>query len=396
MTDPIIRIAARGDGVSESGKHVAGAVPGDVVQADGSIVRGPHHTQPPCRHFNACGGCQLQHADDAALRGFVTDRVVNAAEGQGVAIGTLLDTHLSPPKARRRVKLRGLKARGKVLLGYREARSHKVTDLAQCDVMAAELFALIKPFKKLLSAMSSKAPVDLVLTQTDQGVACALNGIAPEGLSETEALLDFARDLGLARLTLDQGYGPETMWEPEPATVTLAGVPVPFPDGAFLQATSDGEKVLIDDAREYLHGSATIADLFAGLGTFSFALAGKAKLLAVEAARDAHLACKLAAGQKQLPIHSLHRDLFRGPLQPDEASRFSSILLDPPRAGAKEQIAAIAQSKANRVAYISCNPSSWARDAKTLVDAGFVLEKLRPVGQFRWSTHVELTSYFTR
>ena len=119
-------------------------------------------------------------------------------------------------------------------------------------------------------------------------------------------------------------------------------------------------------------------------------------MLAVEAARDAHLACKTAANARGIPVHAMHRDLFRNPLQAAEISRFSSILLDPPRAGAREQVAQIAASEVSRVAYVSCNPSSWARDAKTLVEAGFKLEKLRPVGQFRWSTHVELTSLFTR
>ena len=139
-----------------------------------------------------------------------------------------------------------------------------------------------------------------------------------------------------------------------------------------------------------------MADLFAGLGTFAFALADPAKVLAVEAARDAHLACKTAANMRGVPVHAMHRDLFRNPLTAEEVSRFGAIVLDPPRAGAREQVAQIAQSTVSRVAYVSCNPSSWARDAKTLVDAGFRLEKLRPVGQFRWSTHVELTSYFTR
>ena len=148
-----------------------------------------------------------------------------------------------------------------------------------------------------------------------------------------------------------------------------------------------GESVLVEDAVDYLQGASTVADLFSGLGTFAFALAGPRKVLAVEAARDAHLACKAAANGRQAPVLTLHRDLFRNPLQAEEASRFDAILLDPPRAGAREQIAQIAGSTATRVAYVSCNPASWARDAKVLVDAGFRLRKLRPVGQFRWSIY---------
>ncbi|MCA0911283.1 class I SAM-dependent RNA methyltransferase [Qipengyuania gaetbuli] len=398
MTAPetILRIAAKGDGVTASGRHVAGAVTGDVILPDGTVEAGPHHVAPPCRHFGTCGGCQLQHADEEALRRFVTERVVNAAEGQEVAAAEVLPTHLSPPATRRRATLHALRTAKGGAIGFREGRSNRIVDMQECLILDPALFALVAPLRKLVAAHAGRGPVDISLTLADQGVDCAITGIVTEGLAATEAMLDFARDHGLARLSLDQGYGAETVWEPEPATITLAGVAVPLPHGAFLQPTRDGEAVLLADAKEWLAQSATIADLFAGLGTFAFALAGPAKVLAVEAARDAHLACKTAANGRGIPVHAMHRDLFRNPLQAAEISRFSSILLDPPRAGAREQVAQIAASEVSRVAYVSCNPSSWARDAKTLVDAGFRLEKLRPVGQFRWSTHVELTSLFTR
>jgi 23S rRNA (uracil1939-C5)-methyltransferase len=173
-----------------------------------------------------------------------------------------------------------------------------------------------------------------------------------------------------------------------------------MPPGAFLQATEMAERCMIDDAVAWIGESAIVADLFAGLGTFTYALAvtgaqGR-KVLAVEADRAAFLACKSASPRSGGQVHSLHRDLFRNPLQPTELNRFDAILLDPPRAGARAQIAEIAQSTVERVIYVSCNPSSWARDAAVLVEAGFVLSRLRPVGQFRWSTHVELVSLFER
>ena len=396
MSEQVVRIAAKGDGVTAEGQHVPYGVPGDVVQADGALAWGPHHVEPPCRHFPACGGCQLQQADDAALAQFVTERVLYAVEGQGIAIGELLPTHLSPPRSRRRATLHGLKTAQGAVLGFREAGSHRVVDMRECHVLRPELFALVEPLRALVARWGGKAPVDGTLTLTDQGVDCGLKGIAVDGLGPTEALLDFAREHALARLSLDQGYGAEMLWEPEPVTVTLAGVAVGMPTGAFLQATLDGEDFLIRDAQASLVGANPVVDLFSGLGTFAFALAGPAKLLAVEAARDAHLACKAAAVRAPGTIHALHRDLFRNPLQLDELNRFDAALLDPPRAGARDQISTIAASDLARVAYISCNPSSWARDARTLVDAGFRLEKLRPVGQFRWSTHVELTSVFVR
>ena len=396
MSEVVVRIAAKGDGVTAQGRHVPFGVPGDVLNPDGALAWGPHHAEPPCRHFPECGGCQLQHADEEALDRFVTDRVVHAAEGQRIAIGELLPTHLSPPRSRRRATLHGLRTAQGAVLGFREAGSHRIVDMRECHVLRPELFALVAPLRALIARWGGKQPVDAALTLTDQGVDCSLAGIALEGLGRAEALPAFAREQGLARLSLDQGYGAEMLWEPEPVTVTLAGVAAPFPAGAFLQATPDGEGILVQDAKFFLQDTQIIADLFSGLGTFAFALAGPARVLAVEASRDAHLACKAAAGAAGKSVHPLHRDLFRNPLRPEELIRFGAVLLDPPRAGAREQVAAMAASALERVAYVSCNPSSWARDAKTLVDAGFRLERLRPVGQFRWSTHVELTSLFLR
>ena len=416
MTQPaeeIIRIAAKGDGITASGRFAWGAAPGDLLLADGSLEPGPHHATPPCRHFGRCGGCQLQQLDEQTLAEFVSARVANASAAQELGPEIITPPHLSPPGARRRASLRAESSQGRVVLGYREAKSHRLVELTECPVMLPEFVALLTPLRKLLIAVGSgkqqgagkrggkhthaKLAADIDLALTEQGVDLAIKGVAVESLAATEALLDFARTHGLARLTLDQGYGSEALWEPEPVTVLLAGVSVPFPPGSFLQATLDGEQALSAAVGEWLAGAGSVVDLFSGLGTFAFALAGQgSKVLAVEAARDAHVACKSAAGRAQLPIHSLHRDLFRNPLLPEELDRFDAIVLDPPRAGARDQIERIAASTVARVVYISCNPSSWARDAKTLVDAGYRLKELRPVGQFRWSTHVELASLFMR
>lgn len=399
MSEPveIVRVAAKGDGVTADGRHVPLTAPGDRVGADGAITPGPHHAEPACRHFPACGGCQLQHLDDAALAAFVTDRVVGPAKGQGLEPALIGTAHLSPRHSRRRASLHAQAIGRRVLLGYREQGSHRIVDLRECPVLAPALFALVEPLRGLLAKMGDrKLAADIELVLCDQGVAAGIKGLDVEGLAAAEALIAFAQDHGLARLTLDRGFGPETQWEPEPATVTLGGVQVPLPPGAFLQATLDGEAALIAAARDWLDGAGTIADLFAGLGTFAFALAGPARVLAAEAARDAHLACQGAARASGRQVHSLHRDLFRNPLRSEELDRFDAVLLDPPRAGAREQVAQIAGSRVARVVYVSCNPASWARDAAQLVAGGYRLAELRPVGQFRWSTHVELASLFVR
>jgi 23S rRNA (uracil1939-C5)-methyltransferase len=166
-------------------------------------------------------------------------------------------------------------------------------------------------------------------------------------------------------------------------------VPVTLPEGAFLQATADGEAALVNAVQTALTGASIVADLFAGLGTFALALPGKVH--AVEGARDAVLA--LTATRR---VTVEHRDLFRRPLSSAELNRFDGIVLDPPRAGAKEQVGALAQSKVAHIAYVSCNPATFARDAKTLINGGYCLKRITPVGQFRWSTHVELAAAFSR
>lgn len=399
-SEPILRIAAKGDGITASGRHFARAVPGDIVSAEGVVEPGPHHAQPPCRHFGTCGSCQLQHADETVLEEFVRDRVVNAAKGQEIAVGELLATHLSPPRSRRRATLHAMRTAQGAVLGFREAGSHRIVDLAECHVLDQQLFALVPQLRAFVGAHGPRGNVDISLSLCDQGVDVGFSHFPLEGLEATEAALDLARDAGLARLTIDQGYGEETVWEPEPVTVSLSGLPVGLPPGSFLQATPDAEAQMLADACEWVGDAGVVADLFAGLGTFAFALArnaiGNRKVLAVEAQQSAHLACKTAATRAGGRVIALHRDLFRAPVQADELSRFGAVVLDPPRAGARSQVAEIAASGLSRVVYISCNPSSWARDAAVLTGAGFRLSKLRPVGQFRWSTHVELVSLLER
>ena len=391
----IVRLAAKGDGVTEDGRYVAGAVPGDRIGEGGSIEPGPHHAAPPCRHFPRCGGCQLQHADEEVLTRFVTDRVINAAASQGLTPRTLLPTFLVPPQTRRRATLHASRQGKRLLLGFKEQRSNRIVDLRECPVLRPELFALVAPLRSLLTDIAGRHPMEIALTLVDQGVDCAIGKIELDGYSAIEAVTDFARSHNLARLSVDQGYGMDAMWEPEPATVTLSGTPVRFPPGGFLQPAIEGEGRLVADALDFAQGD-RVADLFAGLGTFAFAFTSEGKAVsAYEASRDAHLAFREAA-RTNPRLSGEHRDLFRNPLDAKELGVFDTVVLDPPRAGAREQIDQLARSGLERVVYISCNPASWARDAARLAEAGFRLEALRPVGQFRWSTHVELTSVFVR
>lgn len=395
--DLIVRIAAKGDGVTADGRYAALSAPGDRIEEGGFVIAGPHHADPPCRHFPVCGGCQLQHLDDESYAAFVSDRVTGALAGQDVVAERVLPSHISPPQSRRRASLRALKTGKRIAIGFAEEGSHRIVDMAMCSILAPELFALVDPLRGLLGTLGlDRQTAHLRMTVVDQGVDLLIEGIDASDLQATEALTAFAAQQRLARLTIDDGYGPQTRWEPEPATVTFGGVPVAFPPFAFLQATRDGEAALVAAVHPALEGVTAFADLFAGLGTFGLALGAGRTVYAAEAARDLVLALKAAAGRGQRRMGVDHRDLFRRPLVPAELDRFGAVLIDPPRAGAREQVTQIAASKVAAVAYVSCNPSSFARDAKTLIDAGYRLESVMPVGQFRWSTHVELVGVFRR
>lgn len=390
MSEPIVRIAARGDGVTPSGRHVALAVPGDILDDDGSLHRGPGHQQPPCRHFPECGGCQLQHLTDDAYADYCQSRVGGALAQHGLETD-VRPALLSPPRARRRASLRALKAGGKVLIGFNAASSNRIVDMRECHVLRPELFALLDPLRSLLARLlPAKRTGEVHLTLADQGVDVALKGVRVEGLEAVEALTDFCEANRLARLSIDEGFGAEPRYEPRPVTVILGQVAVPLPVGAFLQATREGEFALVSAVIDAVRDSQRPLDLFAGLGTFAHSLPGR--VTAAEASRDAILALKRAAPQ----IDAQHRDLYRRPFDTSELADYDAVVLDPPRAGAEEQVKALASSSVPRIAYVSCNPATFARDARILADGGYCLDWVQPVGQFLWSTHVELAACFTR
>ena len=395
--DIIIRIAAKGDGITADGRHAALTAPGDRLLPDGTVERGPHHVAPPCVHFPACGGCELQHLDDASLSDFVSGRVVGALAGQGVTAQVVLPAHLSPPMTRRRASLRAARSGCKITIGFAEAGSHTLIDLTMCSVLDPRLFALLEPLRDLLALiLPDKRAAHVRMSLIDQGVDLLLEGVWVEGLAADEGLGDFARTHGLARMTIDEGDGPQTRWEPEAATVTFGGVAVGFPAFSFLQATPDGEAALVAAVRDAMPETGAIADLFCGLGTFALALGAGRPVYGAEGARDVVMALKLAGQRAQRRMVADHRDLFRRPLTPVELNRFAAVVLDPPRAGAREQVMQLAASTVPVIAYVSCNPASFARDAVHLVAGGYRLESVRPVGQFRWSTHVEMVGIFRR
>lgn len=395
----IVRMAARGDGVTADGRFVPATVPGDRVRFTDpvEIAPGPDHATPPCRHFPECGGCQLQHVTDAAYERWVGARIVSALDAARVAVGVVEPVALSPPSSRRRASLRAVKRGGRLTLGFNADASHRIVDMHECHILTPGLFALVPPLRILLGAMLRDGQgAGISLTESDSGVDLLLANVPARSLADIERLTSFAAAHGLARLSVENEDGVETVVEARPPLLRFGGVSVILPPAPFLQATREGEAALQAAVGAAVGAARTVADLFCGLGTFALPLAARARVLAADGSKSATDALAVAVRTSGRPVLVEHRDLFRRPLTAPELDRFDAVVFDPPRAGAVEQVRALAASSVPVIAAVSCNPNTFARDAALLRAAGYRLDRLWPVGQFRWSTHVELVARFTR
>ncbi len=400
----IVRIAGRGDGATADGRYYRATVTGDRVRETGSrleIAPGPHHATPVCGHFPDCGGCAMQHVSDGYYSDWALDRLHRALIG--IDIEATAPLHLSPPYSRRRAALRAVR-RGKALtLGFNADSSHSLIDLSECHVLAPELFVLVAPLRTLLAqALGEGQGAGVSLTLSDTGVDVLLANVAAQTLKQIERLTDFAARHGLARLSVEGPAGVETIAEAQAPVLRFGGVPVVLPPAPFLQATRDGEAVLTAAVLAGVDDAPRVADLFCGLGTFALPLAAqpsgavRRRVLAADNAGPAMAALTAASRSAGLLLLPETRDLFRRPLDVAELRRFDAVVFDPPRAGAAAQAAQLAQSGVPRVIAVSCNPVSFAADARTLVAGGYRLRRLTPVAQFRWSPHLELVAVFER
>jgi 23S rRNA (uracil1939-C5)-methyltransferase len=394
----IERLGHLGDGVAPGPVFVPGALPGEVVTGtlqgdrleDVRIVTpSPHRRKPPCAHARACGGCALQHADDALVAGWKVDVVRGALAGQGL-VADVTGPATSAPHSRRRATLAGRRTKAGVTLGFHRRGSDQLVPVPGCILLAPGVMAAFPALEAIVATGASrKGELALTVTETLTGPDVAVAGGKPLDAGLLQDLAALTETHGLARLT----WNGETVALRTQPVVAMGRARVPLPPGAFLQATADGEAALLAAVRAAVGGAGRVIDLFAGCGTFALPLAEGAEVLAVEG--DAALTAALSAGArsaqglKALRVET--RDLFRRPLLPDELSA-DAVVIDPPRAGAEAQVAEIARARVPVVAMVSCNPVTFARDAKTLVSAGYRLESVQVVDQFRWSTHVELAA----
>jgi 23S rRNA (uracil1939-C5)-methyltransferase len=404
MTEFIIkRLGHQGDGIADGPVYAPLTLPSEVITGtlDQQILRDVRIITPSsdrvraaCRHYKSCGGCSLMHASDP----FVAEWKVGVVKTALAAHG--LETELrpcltSPAQSRRRATFSVRRTKKGASVGFHARGSDVIIENPDCQLLDPDLIATRETVAQLaVIGGSRKGEISINVTLCANGLDVAASGGKELDDQLRMDLTQACETLRLARLS----WHGEVIAMRLPPSQEFDGIIVDPPSGSFLQATKQGEGDLIAEVRNIIGHQNRIIDLFAGCGTFSLPMARNAEVHAVEGEADMlralDKAWRHATGLKRVTTET--RDLFRRPLQPDELRKFDAAIIDPPRAGAEAQIDELSASDINLIAYVSCNPTTFARDAAHLVSRGFEIEFVQTVDQFRWSTHIELVAKFSR
>jgi len=404
----IADVGVRGDGLAAwegkrlfvpfalAGERVRAEIVGetaDAIQARLIEVVRPAGARvvPLCRHFGDCGGCSLQHLAPEGLAEWKRRRVA-AALGQRGMEAKVAETVSIAPGTRRRAVFAYRVVGGGAVIGFNARASGRIVDQRQCPLLDPRLAGLVDPLRTLMAGLQPPgAAGDVAAMLTDDGVDLCLDLTRPPSADAFERLGDFGRAHDLARLSWRQGGRIEPAAVFRTPVLSIGGVAVEVPPAAFLQASREGEAAIAERVDAAVGDAFPAADLFCGIGTFGLRLAAKGDVHAFDG--DAGLVAALAQTRR---VGCAVRDLFSNPLSGPELAGFRSVVFDPPRAGAKAQAEALAIGGPPVVAAVSCNPATFARDARILVDGGYRLEWIVPIDQFPWSAHVEVVARFTR
>lgn len=405
QTAVVQRLGASGDGVVETAAgqlFVPGALPGETIAFGGdaspAIVGEPspdRRALPLCPHVERCGGCALQHLSDDLYRAWKPTVLTSALRQHGFDI-TPEPMRWVPLASRRRAVLTAIRNDDGAEIGFRGRRSHRLEPITRCAVLVPAIVEALPGLAAIAAlVLAPGGETHVTVAATPDGIDAAFESgrkSIPPG--DLERALRIAAANRIARLTL---AGAPLGVRAAPR-VDVAGIKVALPPGAFLQAALAAETTLQDLVAAGIGKSRAVADLFAGLGTFTLPLARKARVLAIDS--DRALITALAEAHRHTsglkPLETRIRDLFLDPLSPRELEAFDAVVFDPPRAGAKAQAASLARSKVKAVVAVSCNPATLARDLRTLVDGGYRLERVTPVDQFLFTPHLEAVAVLRR
>jgi len=406
----IARLGSRGDGIADTAAgtiYVPYALPGETAEVEPwpghpdrrqlikIDVASSDRIVPICPHFGVCGGCALQHLATARYRDWKRALVVAALERAGLdaPVDDLIDAH---GEGRRRAVFHArVSARDVIEVGFSALKTHHVVAIDHCPILAPGLSGAIEAAWAIAEALAAaRKPLDIQVTATDAGLDVDVRGSGPLTAAAMTALARAADRRNLARLTR---HG-EIVAQRVLPTVGIGRAQLVLPPGAFLQATAAGEANLARLVEAHCGGATTVADLFCGVGPFALRLAERARVTAADNDADAIAALRRAAAGAQglKPVAAQVRDLFRSPLVPAELKQFDAVVFDPPRQGAEAQARELAASIVPVVVAVSCNPTTFARDARVLVDGGYRLVRVTPVDQFLYSAHVEVVACFKR
>lgn len=402
----IKRLGHLGDGIADGpagdiyapftlpGETVTGELAQDRIDVPKIVTPSADRVKPPCAHFKTCGGCSLQHASDAFLAGWKQDIVAQALKYQGIEVD-FLPIHISPPSSRRRATLSGRKTKKSAMVGFHGRASDTIVDIPGCTLLRAEILAardVLVGITRL--GATRKSNVSLAVTHGESGLDVSVSDAREMDRNLFVALGELIQNTGIARLS----WNGEVALSNTPPIQRFDGLAVVPPAGSFLQATEQGQAALLRDVQDIAGGVGQLVDLFAGCGTFALPLARNAEVDAVEGDAEALAALDAAwrGGEGLKKVETFKRDLFRNPLDDADLAPYEAAVIDPPRAGAEEQCRHLAQSQIARIAFVSCNPVTFARDAAILIAGGYKLDQIRVVDQFRWSPHTELVAGFSR
>ncbi|MGH1464019.1 MAG: class I SAM-dependent RNA methyltransferase [Cognatishimia sp.] len=398
----INRLGLHGDGIADGPVFVPLALPGEMVQGDveGNKLANMRVLSPsedrvkaPCRHFKSCGGCSLQHASDAFVANFKVDVVQNALAAQGIST-EFRPIETSPVQSRRRAVISARRTKKGAMAGFHMRASDVICEIPDCQLLHPDLMSALGIAERLaIVGASRKGALSVTATLSAEGLDISVTGGKALDASFIAELGQLAHELRIARLTWDG----ESVATRVPPWQNFGAAQVTPPPGAFLQATKEGEAALLQAVQDIVGDAGKLVDLFAGCGTFSLPLAAKASVHAVEGEHDMLQALdqgwRRAQGLKHVSTET--RDLFRNPFIAVDL-RFDAVVIDPPRAGAEAQCHELAKSDVPTIAFVSCNPVTFARDAAILIAGGYHLHWVQVVDQFRWSSHIEMVGHFSR
>ncbi len=406
-TVTIASLGHSGDGIAETADgrvYVPLALPGESVEIERDGARGrlirivtasPERVAPLCRHFGQCGTCAVEHLERSAYLAWKRDLVAAAFAQRGIAADVEPIVPIGPGTRRRAVFSAVGTGRG-TILGFHRRGGQEIVAIEECAVLAPAIVAKLKVLGAIAgAALGGRKPGRVTVVAADNGLDVAVEaGGRKLDRHALETLGGFGADAAFARLTVD---GTEIFQSRRPE-IAADGMTLLPPPAGFLQAAAPAERAMAAAVLAHVGDAAPVADLFAGIGTFTLRLARRAAVTAVEG--EARLlqgldaAVRRAQGLK--PITARKRDLFRNPLAPIELNAFGAVVFDPPAAGAKAQAEALAASTVAKVAAVSCNPATLARDARILIDGGYRMTRVLPVDQFLFSAEVEVVATFER